>query len=262
MMPLRRSPILQDEPPVILDWAPWHHTAGGNHDVGLVLYNGGTFYIDEGKPLPGAIEETVRNLQGCGADLVLQRAEGLRGAAAVSARRRSAAAQFLHPAESALVTPAPAIAQHVFDEIQQLAVETCGERILFLTGFGSTETAPFALARTWDSDHATNMGLPGAGMELKLVPADGKLEARVAGPHITPGYWRQPEFTAKAFDEEGFYKLGDALKFADENDPEQGLLFDGRIAEDFKLSHRHLGQRRAAAGKLHRSFCAAVCATW
>ncbi len=128
------------------------------------------------------------------------------------------------------------IAQHVFDEIQRLAVETCGERILFLTGFGSTETAPFALARTWATDNAANMGLPAAGMELKLVPFEGKLEARVRGPNITPGYWRQPEFTAQAFDEEGFYRLGDTFKFADPDDPKQGLLFDGRIAEDFKLS--------------------------
>jgi feruloyl-CoA synthase len=107
---------------------------------------------------------------------------------------------------------------------------------LFLTGFGSTETAPFALARTWATDNAANMGLPAAGMDLKLVPNEGKLEARVRGPNITPGYWRQPEFTEKAFDEEGFYLLGDAFKFADENDVSQGLLFDGRIAEDFKLS--------------------------
>jgi feruloyl-CoA synthase len=128
------------------------------------------------------------------------------------------------------------IAQHVFDEIQDLAVQTSGERKLFLTGFGATETAPFALARTWPHDNAANMGLPAAGMDLKLVPNEGKLEARVRGPNITPGYWRQPEFTAQAFDEEGFYRLGDAFKFADPQDLRQGLLFDGRTAEDFKLS--------------------------
>ncbi len=114
--------------------------------------------------------------------------------------------------------------------------KTCGEQILFLTGFGSTETAPFALARTWPHENAANMGLPAAGMELKLVPNGGKLEARVRGPNITPGYWRQDAFTEQAFDDEGFYKLGDAFKFADPADPRQGLLFDGRIAEDFKLS--------------------------
>jgi feruloyl-CoA synthase len=128
------------------------------------------------------------------------------------------------------------IAQHVFDEMKELAIGTCGERIPFLTGFGSTETAPCALVRTWETAMASNMGVPVAGMELKLVPSEGKLEARVKGPNITPGYWRQPALTAVAFDEEGFYRLGDAFKFADPDDPVQGLLFDGRITEDFKLA--------------------------
>jgi feruloyl-CoA synthase len=114
-------------------------------------------------------------------------------------------------------------------------VQTSGERVLFLTGLGSTETAPFAMSRMWESAYGVNMGLPARGTELKLVPSGDKLEARFKGPHITPGYWRQPDLTEKAFDEEGFYKIGDALKFEDENNPLQGLLFDGRIAEDFKL---------------------------
>ena len=224
-----------DEPPVILDWAPWHHTAGGNHDVGLVIYNGGTFYIDDGKPLPGAIDETVRNLRETAPTWYFTVPKGYEALLPYLRKDEALRRNFFSKLKLFWFAGA-GIAQHVFDEIQQLAVETCGERILFLTGFGSTETAPFALARTWHSDNATNMGLPGAGMELKLLPADGKLEARVRGPNITPGYWRQPEFTAAAFDEEGFYKLGDAFKFADQNDPKQGLLFDGRIAEDFKLS--------------------------
>ncbi len=224
-----------DEPPVIVDWAPWHHTAGGNHDVGLVLYNGGTFYIDEGKPLPGAIEETVKNLREVAPTWYFTVPKGYE--ALLPFLRSDAELRRNFFSRLKLFWFAGAgIAQHVFDEIQELAVETCGERILFLTGFGSTETAPFALARTWHAENAANMGLPGAGMDLKLVPNEGKLEARVRGPNITPGYWRQPEFTEKAFDEEGFYRLGDAFKFADENDPRQGLLFDGRIAEDFKLS--------------------------
>ncbi len=224
-----------DEPPVIVDWAPWHHTAGGNHDVGLVLYNGGTFYIDEGKPLPGAIEETVKNLREVAPTWYFTVPKGYE--ALLPYLRSDAELRRNFFSRLKLFWFAGAgIAQHVFDEIQDLAVETCGERILFLTGFGSTETAPFALARTWHTENAANMGLPGAGMDLKLVPNEGKLEARVRGPNITPGYWRQPEFTEKAFDEEGFYRLGDAFKFADENDLKQGLLFDGRIAEDFKLS--------------------------
>jgi feruloyl-CoA synthase len=224
-----------DEPPVIVDWAPWHHTAGGNHDVGLVVYNGGTFYIDEGKPLPGAIEETVRNLREIAPTWYFTVPKGYE--ALLPFLRADAELRRNFFSRLKLFWFAGAgIAQHVFDEIQQLALETCGERILFLTGFGSTETAPCALARTWPHENAANMGLPAAGMDLKLVPNEGKLEARVRGPNITPGYWRQPEFTAKAFDEEGFYRLGDAFKFADPNDLRQGLLFDGRIAEDFKLS--------------------------
>ncbi len=126
--------------------------------------------------------------------------------------------------------------QTTWDELTQLAVDTTGERIIFLSSLGSTETAPLALACTWDFGGSGNIGLPAPGVELKLVPNEGKLEARLRGPHITPGYWRQPQLTREAFDEEGYYKIGDALKFADPGDPAKGLLFDGRIAEDFKLS--------------------------
>ncbi len=128
------------------------------------------------------------------------------------------------------------LAQHVRDELEQLAVETTGERIIFLASLGSTETAPMALALAWECKHAANIGLPAPGVELKLVPGGGKLEARLKGPNITPGYWRAPALTAAAFDEEGYYKIGDALNFEDPDDPSKGLLFDGRIAEDFKLA--------------------------
>ncbi len=217
-----------DEPPVILDWAPWHHTAGGNHDVGLVIYNGGTFYIDDGKPLPGAIEETVRNLREIAPTWYFTVPKGYEALLPYLRKDEALRRNFFSKLKLFWFAGA-GIAQHVFDEIQQLAVETCGERILFLTGFGSTETAPFALARTWHSDNATNMGLPGPGMELKLLPADGKLEARVRGPNITPGYWRQPEFTKAAFDEEGFYKLGDAFKFADETTRSRACCSTGAL---------------------------------
>jgi feruloyl-CoA synthase len=120
--------------------------------------------------------------------------------------------------------------------MMELSVATTGERIIFLSSLGSTETAPLALACCWDFERPGNIGLPCPGVELKLLPADGKLEARLRGPHIMPGYWRADDLTRATFDEEGFYKLGDALKFADPSAPEKGLLFDGRIAEDFKLS--------------------------
>jgi feruloyl-CoA synthase len=124
----------------------------------------------------------------------------------------------------------------VFDEWKEMAHRTCGEDILFLTGLGSTETAPYAFGRMWDAQKATNIGLPPPGLDVKLVPLDGKYEVRLKGPNITPGYWREPKLTANAYDADGYYKLGDALRFDDPASPEKGLLFEGRIAEDFKLA--------------------------
>lgn len=224
-----------DEPPIIVDWAPWHHTAGGNHDVGLVLYNGGTLYIDEGKPLPGAIETTVRNLREIAPTWYFTVPRGFEALLPYFRADAALRANFFSRVK-VLWFAGAGIAQHVFDEMQDLAIKACGEHILFLTGFGATETAPAVLVRTWASRSAANVGLPVAGLEFKLAPAEAKLEGRVRGPNITPGYWRQPDLSAAACDEEGFYKLGDAFKFADPDDPTEGLLFDGRTAEDFKLA--------------------------
>jgi feruloyl-CoA synthase len=224
-----------DEPPVLVDWPPWNHTFGGNHDFGLVLDNGGSLYIDEGKPLPGAIEATVRNLRDIAPTIYLNVPKGyemllpyLRSDAELRARFFSRLKVLFYAGAS--------LAQHVRDELERLAIETTGERIIFLSSLGSTETAPLALACTWECAHVGNIGLPAPGVELKLVPSGGKLEARLKGPNIMPGYWRAPALTAAAFDEEGYYKLGDALKFDDPDDPAKGLLFDGRVAEDFKLA--------------------------
>ncbi len=227
--------FFQDEPPVIVDWAPWHHTAGGNHDVGLVLMNGGTLYIDEGKPLPGLIEQTVKNLSEIAPTWYFTVPKGYEALLPYFRADTELRRNFFSRLK-VLWFAGASLTQPIFDEMKELAIATCGERILFLTGLGSTETAPFAMARVWESANSTNMGLPPPGSELKLVPMEGKLDARVRGPHIMPGYWRQPELTARAFDEEGFYRLGDALKFEDPADPGQGLLFDGRTAEDFKLA--------------------------
>ena len=228
-------PFFADEPPVLVDWPPWNHTFGGNHDFGLVLDNGGSFYIDEGKPLPGAIEATVRNLRDVAPTIHLNVPKGfemllpyLRSDAALRERFFSRLKVLFYAGAS--------LAQHVRDELQRLSVATTGERIIFLSSLGSTETAPAALACTWETERAGNIGLPLPGVELKLVPRDGKFEARLRGANITPGYWRSPTLTADAFDDEGFYKIGDALKFEDPADPAKGLLFDGRIAEDFKLA--------------------------
>jgi len=224
----------RDEPPVILDWSPWHHTASGNHNVGFILYNGGTYYIDEGKPAPGLIETTVKNLREVAPTWYFTVPKGYEALLpffrADAELRRSFFSRL-----KVLWFAGAALSQPVFDEMQGLAKAECGEGILFLTGLGATETAPMATARTWQSKDSTNMGVPAPGVELKLVPNEGKLEMRVKGPNVTPGYWRQPDLTAKAFDAEGYYCLGDAVRFEDPDDPREGLLFDGRIAEDFKL---------------------------
>ncbi len=228
-------PFVGEEPPILVDWLPWNHTFGSNHNFGLVLDNGGSLYIDEGKPLPGLIEATVRNLRAIAPTIYFNVPKGfemlLPYLAADSALRETFFSRL-----KVLFYAGAALAQHVLDGFQELAVKTTGERILFMSSLGSTETAPAALSCNWQSERAGNIGLPLPGVTLKLVPQDGKLEARLKGDNIMPGYWHAPELSAEAFDEEGFYKIGDALKFADPADPAKGMLFDGRLAEDFKLA--------------------------
>src|SRR5687767_2520825 len=209
--------FFRDEPPVLVDWAPWHHTAAGNHDLGIVLYNGGSYYIDEGKPLPGAIEATVRSLREIAPTWYFNVPKGYE-ALLPYLRKDEALRKNFFSRLNVLWFAGAAIAQHVFDEIKALARETRGEPIPFLTGLGSTETAPYAMGRMWETQDASNMGLPPPGQEMKLVPLEGKMEMRLKGASITPGYWRQPELTEKAFDEEGYYRLGDAFAFADPAD--------------------------------------------
>jgi feruloyl-CoA synthase len=227
--------FLADEPPVLCCWLPWNHTAGGNHNFGLVLYNGGTLYIDEGRPTPDAFDATLRNL-----------------------REISATAHFTVPRTYEMLLPhlradrvlrdvffrrlklyfyaAAGLSQRFWDELRDLAFEACGEELLIVTGFGATETAPFALTTASTGARAGMIGLPCPGMELKLVPVGVKQEARVRGANVTPGYWGDEALTRAAFDEEGFYRLGDAMSFVDPDDPSLGLRFEGRLAEDFKLS--------------------------
>jgi feruloyl-CoA synthase len=227
--------FLQDEPPVILEWLPWNHTFAGSKDFGMILYNGGTLYLDEGKPVPGAFEETIRNLREIAPTIVLNVPKGYE-AIIPYLRKDPALRQQYFSKLKALFYAGAGISQEVWDALQELSIQACGERILMLSGLGSTETGPFALWVGKDVRRAGECGVPAPGMELKLVPSGRKLEARVRGPNVTPGYWNELELTRNAFDEEGFYKLGDALQFVDEADPNKGFMFDGRIAEDFKLS--------------------------
>jgi feruloyl-CoA synthase len=240
--------FLADEPPVIVDWLPWNHTFGSNHNFGLVLDNGGSLYIDEGKPLPGAIETTVRNLRDVAPTVYFNVPKGFEMLLPYLSAEPALRETFFSRLKIMFYAGA-AMAQHVLDAYEELAIKTTGQRILFISSLGSTETAPAALACSWEAEHAGNIGLPLPGVELKLAPCEDKLEARLKGANITPGYWRAPELTAAAFDDEGFYRIGDALKFADPDDPAKGLLFDGRLAEDFKLATGtwvSVGPQRAA----------------
>ncbi len=224
-----------DEPPTLVDWLPWSHTFGSNHNFNFVLVNGGSLYIDDGNPTPPGVPKTVRNLRDIAPTIYFNVPKGFE--ALVPHLRADAGLRNTFFSRLKVLFYAGAGLSHAtWEALTELAVESTGERIIFITSLGSTETAPASLACTWDFDRPGNIGLPMAGSELKLVPNEGKLEARLRGPHITPGYWRQEDLTREAFDEEGFYKIGDALKYVDPDDPTKGLLFDGRIAEDFKLS--------------------------
>ena len=226
---------VDEEPPVICDWLPWNHTFGGNHDVGFVLYNGGSFYIDEGRPTPAGMAASVRNLQDVGPNVYLNVPKGFEALIPFLRERRDFRERFFSRVKMFYYAGA-GLLQPVWDELDRLAVETCGERIIMFTGLGSTETGPAALFPGKDLRRAGEVGLPAPGVELKLVPVGDKLEARLRSPSVTPGYWRQPDLTRLAFDDEGFYRIGDALRFVDSQDIMRGFVFDGRIVEDFKLS--------------------------
>jgi feruloyl-CoA synthase len=228
-------PFVADHPPILCDWLPWNHTFAGNHDFGLVLYNGGSYYIDDGRPVAGAMEATVRNLGDVQPSIYLNVPRGFEMILPYLRERREFRDRFFQKLRLMYYAGA-GLSQPVWDELQELAVESCGERILMFTGLGSTETGPSALFPYWEEDRAGHVGLPAPGVELKLVKTGQKMEARLRSPSITPGYWRQPELTRAVFDEEGFYCLGDALLFVDPGDPGKGFVFDGRIAEDFKLA--------------------------
>jgi feruloyl-CoA synthase len=227
--------FLQDEPPVVVDWLPWSHTFGGNHNFNMVLMNGGSFYVDDGNPTPPGAPKTARNLREIAPTIYFNVPKGYEALLSYFRADDRLRENFFSRLK-VLFYAGAGLNQTTWDELTELAVRSTGERVIFLSSLGSTETAPAALVCTWDSSRPGNIGLPFPGVELKLVPNAGKLEARLRGPHITPGYWRQDNHTRDAFDAEGFYKIGDALKFADPDDPGKGLLFDGRIAEDFKLN--------------------------
>ena len=227
--------FFRDEPPVLLDWMPWNHVAGGSHNVGIAIYNGGSFYIDDGQPTPARFGRTLENLAMVQPTFFTNVPKAYEFLVASFAEHPEARRNLF--ARLKLLQYAGAgLSQHVFDGLGEAARAETGQRVMIITGYGSTETAPFAFTTTWPVEQAGHIGLPAAGMAVKLVPNGDKTELRLKGPNVTPGYWRDAEKTAEAFDEEGFYQIGDAVRFADSDDLGKGLVFDGRVTEDFKLS--------------------------
>ena len=228
-------PFFDWTPPVLVDWLPWSHTFGSNHNFGVALTHGGAFYFDAGRPMPGGIEATVANLSEIAPTVYFNVPKGfeallphLEGDAQLRARFFSRLMMLFYAGAG--------LAPEIFHAYRAMAKRETGRDMPFVTGLGATETSPSALMCLMDVDEPGNMGLPMAGVELKLAPVEGKLEARVRAPTVTPGYWRDGELTRKAFDEEGFYRFGDGVRFATPGDAAGGFLFDGRIAEDFKLA--------------------------
>jgi feruloyl-CoA synthase len=232
-------PVLAEQALVLVDWLPWNHTFGGNHNFGMVVYHGGSMFIDDGKPTPALMGETLRNLREIAPTVYFNVPTGFEAIAnamqAPTDEGRALRKQLLSRVQMFFYAGA-ALAQPVWDSLFQSAEQEVGERIVMGTGLGMTESGPFGLFVTNPNVKAGDLGLPTPGLELKLVDTDGKTEVRYRGPNITPGYWRMPAETAEAFDEEGFFKTGDAVKWIDETDIHLGLKFDGRIAEDFKLA--------------------------
>ncbi|HTQ74325.1 MAG TPA: feruloyl-CoA synthase [Burkholderiales bacterium] len=228
-------PFLEELPLVLVDWLPWNHTFGGNSNFFMMLRNGGTIHIDAGKPAPGLVETSVRNLKEVSPTMYFNVPRGFDLLLPFLERDAELRKSFFRELEW-MVYAGAALPQNLWDRMQQLALAERGTRLPLISAWGSTETAPLATCVHYPVDRAGIVGLPVPGCELKLVPSAGKLEVRVKGPNVTPGYFGRDDLTRAAFDEEGYYRIGDALKFADPRRPEQGLAFDGRTAEDFKLS--------------------------
>ena len=228
-------PFLARTPPVIVDWLPWNHTFGGNHNFNLVLRHGGTLYIDGGKPAPGLIDASIANLREIAPTLYFNVPRGFDMLVSALRADRGLRRNFFSRLQL-MFYAGSALPQNLWEDLIELALQETGQAVPMVTAWGSTETSPLATDCHFQAPRSGVIGLPAPGVELKLLPAGDKLEIRVRGPNVTPGYLGQPELTAKAFDEEGFYRIGDAVRFADAAHPEAGLVFDGRVAEDFKLS--------------------------
>jgi feruloyl-CoA synthase len=232
---LQSMPVLGESPPVLVDWLPWNHTFGGNHNFGLALYHGGSIYIDDGKPVPALMHETLRNLREIAPTVYFNVPTGLEAIANAMHTDDELRRNLLSKVRMFFYSGA-ALAQPIWDSLHASQEREMGERIVMGTGLGMTETGPFGIFVPRPEVESGDLGLPAAGLQLKLVPMGDKVEVRYKGPNVTPGYWRAPEANAESFDEEGFLKSGDAVVWRDPSQPNLGLRFNGRIAEDFKLA--------------------------
>jgi feruloyl-CoA synthase len=233
----------------VLDWMPWNHTMGGNAAFHPILVDGGTLYIDDGRPMPGQLEETIRNLREVSPTYYANVPAGYAALAAAMEKDDALCRSFFRNL-GIMAYGGARLPDDLYDRMQALAVKTTGERIVFYTGWGSTETAPTSTGTYWDTERVGLIGLPFPGVELKLVPCGSKYELRLRGVNVTPGYFGQPDLTRKMFDEEGFYCIGDAGVFVDDSNPLQGIIFAGRVVEDFKLTTGtfvHVGSLRTDA---------------
>jgi feruloyl-CoA synthase len=231
-------PFLNRHPLQLLEWLPWSHTFGGNHNFNMALAHGGSIHVDEGRPAPGLIEKTVKNLREVkpnfyfnvprGFDMLLPYLEG-----------DEATARDVFERLEGVFYAGAALPQSVWERLEGVARRVRkgpdARRVWFTSSWGATETSPAVTSVYWEIERAGCIGAPLPGIELKMVPNGGKLEMRVKGPSVFPGYRNAPELTAKAFDDDGFYLIGDAGKLVDEKNPSAGVSFDGRVAEDFKL---------------------------
>jgi len=228
-------PFLKASPPTIVDWLPWNHTFGGNHNFNMVLRNGGTLYIDEGRPTSGGFGRSIANLTGIAPTIYFNVPRGYELLVPALRADGTLRRQFFSRLQL-LFYAAASLPKHLWEALRELSIQQTGRVIPMLTSWGATETAPLATDCYFQTDGPGVVGLPIPGCRIKLVPEGGKLEARVSGPQVTPGYWGRPDLTADRFDEEGFYRSGDAFTFVDRARPVCGLIFDGRLSEDFKLS--------------------------
>ncbi len=239
-------PFLRARPPVVVDWLPWSHTFGANHNFNLVLFHGGTLVIDDGKPAPGLIDRSVATLREISPTLYFNVPRGFDMLLPYLERDEALRATFFRDLD-VIFYAAASLPNPLWERMEACSIQARGERVLMLSAWGLTETSPMATSVHFPIERASVIGLPAPGTAIKFVPTAGKFELRVQGPNVTPGYWKRPDLTALAFDEEGYFRTGDAAKLRDPDAPERGIVFDGRIAEDFKLTTGtwvHVGQLR------------------